>query len=598
MDKDFDGVVDLYNYSIEDSCLWLLTKLDIASAITHPYTRPFCNYVMSWRNAIPLNAIVIAQSPYPNPIFPDIAAAMSYDTEKCRKVMKTDMPPTVAILSNDLKIHTDMKKEDTISTVMNGWMLVPKGILLVNSSVFKPYGTAAAYDECMNQVNVLYRMLIETEKFGERTVDIIAYGAGQAMASELTKCFKSDIVKLTKFTSSHPALLSYRMNDFNSPDCHMDAPSTSRALAKHFSNHVAYVYTMAKKSESEIKAQRQLDIIRSLGEQLSPLKEVSDDLFPMMRNLLKALDEEDVDTFKTALQQIIHTGDTFTFRLGTASAALIQAQSTTGGTGSTVSKPGPSFSTTSPSAASLSQHVGGEFKSANPMPPRRINLGKSRTAPKDIDQVSASDNTINLSSPPSVMSEATTTTGASTSQQQPAPKSKPIKLRKSSAPTTGTPGTQPHNTEPSPEPQTPKATPQQENEEDGKTTSSLGARFRKLTTTPESSHSGNIGKEEKKEAPNPDWALSKEVLNQLSCIEVVVQAHAPEKVESDEFQELMEALQSDMQSKTAYNLMTQRLTEAIKTDQLTNPKFDFSDWATGSKKPSATFDQCREEFEF
>ena len=104
MDKDFDDTVDLRTYSVEDACLWLLMKLDVAGAIGQPYTNPYCNYVMSWHNAIPLNAIVMAQSPYPNPIFPEIAAAMSYDPGKCKRVMNTDMPPTVAILAFTLHI--------------------------------------------------------------------------------------------------------------------------------------------------------------------------------------------------------------------------------------------------------------------------------------------------------------------------------------------------------------------------------------------------------------------------------------------------------------------------------------------------------------
>lgn len=325
MDKDFDETVDLSKYSIEDSCLWLLRRLEADKYENQPYTRPYCNYVMSWPKAIPLNAIIMAQSPYPNPIFPEVAAAMSFDREKCRQLMKTDSPPTVRILANDLRIHTGMNPEDVDAIVMNGWSLVSSGILLVNSAVFCPYGTAGAYNECMNQVNVLVRMLVETEKYGNRKVDIIAYGAGQAMASELTKCFKSDMVKLTRFTSTHPASLSYRMTNFTSPECHMDAPSTSRTLAKHFSNQVAYVHTMAKKSDSELRVQRQLDTIRSLGKQLQDLKEESEKLFPAMKNLLKYLDEGDEENLKLTLQQIIHTGDTFTFRLGTASAALSQA---------------------------------------------------------------------------------------------------------------------------------------------------------------------------------------------------------------------------------------------------------------------------------
>ena len=600
MDTDFDDVVDLFNCSIKDSCLWLLSKLDISNHTDLPYALPYSNYVMSWDKAIPLNAIVMAQSPYPNAIFSDIASAMSYDESKCREIMKREAPPTVSILANDLKIHTGMKKEDTTAIVKNGWILASEGILLVNSSVFKPYGTASAYDECINQINVLNRMLRETEKYGERTVDIIAYGAGQAMASELTKYFKSDIIKLTKFTSSHPASLAYRMDDFNSPDCHMNSPSTSRALAKHFSNHVAYAHIMAKKSESELKAQRQLDTIRSLGEQLVPLREVSDELFPIMRNLLKALDEDDIENFRMSLQQIIHTGDIFTFRLGTTSAALSQTQAMAGSAGSTIAKPGPSLSTTSPSMASLSQHVGGEFKVASPIAPRRANLRRSRNRSESTDIISASDNTVNVSSPPSILSENTDTGNVNTTQQQPLPKPRPapFKLRHSSAPTTGTSGDMSSKVEsPSSDVQTPKATSTVD-DDDSKTISSSGARFRKLTTIPESFRSGNTGKGGEDKGPNPEWTLSKEVIHQLSCVESVVQYHAGDKVDTDEFNEIMEGIQSDISNKTAYNSITQRLADAIRRDISSNPKFDFSKWVIDTKKPSATFDQCKEEFEF
>lgn len=602
MDKDFDGTVDLRKYSIKDVCLWLISKLNASEYIGQPYTIPYCNYVMSWHQAIPLNAIVMAQSPYPNPIFPEIAAAMSYNTEKCREVMKADMPPTVAILANDLQIHAGMRKEDTIAVVKDGWMLVVGGILLVNCAVFKPYGTAGAYDECINQINVLSRMLEETEKFGERTVDIIAYGAGQAMASELTKCFKSNIIKLTKYTSSHPASLAYRMNDFNSPECHMGSPSTSKVLAKHFSNHVAYAHTMAKQSAAEIRAQRQLDNIRTLAGQLTPLEEISNSLFPMMKNLLKCIDEEDIENFRVTLEGIIQTGEVFTFRLASASAALTQVQATSGNAGSTISKPGPSLSTTSPSMASLSQHVGGEFKAAAPIMPRPISLSKSRAVSQP--PTPASNSTVDVSSPPSVMSVSTAT--ASTVPQEQhivptgfAPAPRPIKIRKSSAPTIGTSVSDPVKPGPSnSEVLTPKANSPSAEEDDNKTISSLGARFRKLETIQESSQSGNTGKVAEDQSPNPEWNLSREIINQLSCVQSVVEFHAPDKVDTDEFQDTMEALQSDISNKVAYNALTQRLIPAIKQDLATYPKFNFAQWILDSKKPSATFDQCKAEFEF
>lgn len=595
MDKDFDDIVDLSKYSIEDSCLWLLSKLEADKHADQPYARPFCNYVMTWHKAIPLNAIVMAQSPYPNAIFPEVAAAMSFDREKCRKLMKANSPPTVRILANDLRIHTDMRAEDVDTIVMNGWSLVNDGILLVNSAVFHAYGTSGAYDECMNQINVLVRMLVETEKLGKRTVDIIAYGAGQAMASELTKCFKSDVIKLTKFSSVHPASLSYRMSDFESPNCHLNAPSVSRSLAKHFSNQVAFVHTMAKKSDAELRAQRQLDTIKSLGKQLEPLKEVCEQLFPAMKDLLKYLDEGDVENFRMTFQQIVHTGDTFIFRLGTASAALSQAQASVGGTGSTVSKPGPSMSTTSPSMQSLSQHVGGDFKPAGPLPSRSVSINRSRNRPST-GAASTSD-AVNVSSPPSIISGTTETTATTAAPPRPVI-GKSVKIRRST-PTTGTqqsPTAQ--NTSPTPASKTSETIDKKEGESDKDTVSSLGARFRKLTTIPESSRSGNSGKVVDSQGPNPQWKLTKEIKNQLSCVDAIVEFYAGDKVDDDDIAEMLGGIQSDIQAQFAYNGLTQRLADAIKQDLETDPKFDLSKWIMDSSKPSLTFQLCKEEFEF
>ena len=598
MDKDFDDIVDLSKYSIEDSCLWLLSRLDADKHASQPYAHPYRNYVMSWSKAIPLNAIIMAQSPYPNAIYPEVAAAMSFDREKCRRLMRAEAPPTVRILANDLNIHTDMRPEDVDTIVKDGWCLVDGGILLVNSAVFCPYGTVGAYDECMNQINVLVRMLVETEKFGKRTVDIIAYGAGQAMASELTKCFRSDIIKLTKFSSAHPASLSYRMTDFESPECHLNAPSVSRTLAKHFSNHVAFAHTMAKKSDAELKAQRQLDTIRSLGHQLAELKEACGDLFPAMKDMLKHLEEGDTENFATVLRHIVHTGDTFVFRLGTASAALSQAQASTGGTGNTVAKPGPSMSTTSPSMQSLSQHVGGDFKAASPMAARSVSIRRSGST-QNVNSASVSD-AVNVSSPPSVMSGTTDTTATNTTSPRPVV-GKSIKIRRSTPTTRTLPIQEDKEKTPTPD-DTPtkssfdaKMTPPQLTDAN---TSSTGARFRKLGTIQESTTSGSTSKREEKQGPNDEWKLNKDVINHLSCVATIVEIYAPDKSEDDDVLELLDGIQSDIQNKFAYNGVTQRLAAAIRQDMDTDAKFDLSKWLMDAKKPSAAFDQCKEEFEF
>ena len=79
-----EGIEDLSSWSTTESCAWLLHLLEFQNFLDNPYAVPYSNYVMSWPRAVPIVAIIIGQSPYPNNIFPETAAAMSFDKELVR----------------------------------------------------------------------------------------------------------------------------------------------------------------------------------------------------------------------------------------------------------------------------------------------------------------------------------------------------------------------------------------------------------------------------------------------------------------------------------------------------------------------------------
>ena len=64
---------------------------------------------------------------------------------------------------------------------------------------------------------------------------------------------------------------------------------------------------------------------------------------------------------------------------------------------------------------------------------------------------------------------------------------------------------------------------------------------------------------------------------------------------------MFEGIQSDIQSKRAYNAFTRIIAEpaeAMKSDMEADPNFDFSKWAFEPSKPSLAYEHCKKEFEF
>lgn len=582
MDQSGDSVVDLSPYTPEEACYWLLNELKVGEHVNKPYAIPYMNYVLTWPNAIPLTAIVTAQSPYPNNIFSSVSAAMSYSTDLCMEVMKKPMPPTVEVLANDLYINAGMDRSTSVSILKDGWALVSNGILLVNESVFQNHNTPQSFKESADQCNVIIRLLRETEKYGKRTIDVFALGeSGERMGSNLCSWYKSDIVRLSKRKATHPAGIARRFEDLQDSKCTLGVPALSRALAKHFSNYVASIHTMAKPSKLELDLKRQANAIVAIGVQFESLKESTSTYTALQKELEMATNIDD-EKYKDMIRRVTAAGDQLVFRLNIASAAAQNIASNAGGISNYVGKAGPTLATVHPSNRSISGHVGHESEPASPvlMKPVKLQLGPSRKGPAS----SVPSEFTGVSSPGSVKSIGSTTP------------SRTIKLNLGKSPRS-TISTSQQSMPPSVLSETSTISPEEERQP---TTSSLGARFRKMNITQESKPSDNSGKKENtKEAVEVvEHTLTRDCRNQLSAVEAVVLAAKPDARDNEDFADMLENIQHDISVGTAYNRPVYELVDAIKQDLKNIKNFDLTNYMFEDNKLSATYNKCKELFEF
>lgn len=567
--RDIDEVtVDLSSYTTEESCIWLLNALNAHKFTQDPYTLPFSTYVLSWHKAVPLTCIIMGQSPYPNNIFPPIAAAMSFDEDLCLECpnIQKKVPPTVEILANDLYLNAGMDKDSTIQIIKNGWMLVEGGILLVNECAFYNSNHPLGYKESINQCNVLLRLLYETEKYGKRTVEIYAMGeSGERMGSDLCSWYKSDKVKLTKRKATHPAALSRRFTDFSHTDCHMGVQSFSKGLAKHLSNYVASLHTMNKKQEQNLKLQRQIDAYRNLGRNLPEYQKDTINLC----NSLKELREMaiiDNDQFNRVLDKIIANGETFASRTSLIASLMTNVGNVTENMSSNVSKPGPHMKTIEPlSGSQIPESSNASHVASTDVVFRKKKGPKSQTTESSFAQVTP---------PASVQSVDNTMTSELSFRKKRIPKSAnstPSKTITESEVSTASPSDTRKVSRPE--------------------IKSTDFRKQNLTdTTPKLGSSGQV-KDDK-------YALTKEQINQLSSVRAVVQMNKPDAVDDPDAVEQFDNIDHDVQAKIKLNSIVYELVDCIEKDLKAIPGFDFAQWAVPNQVHSETFDKCRQHFDF
>jgi hypothetical protein len=574
-----DGTeIDLSSLSIGEACMWLLTALDVDRFDNYAYTIPFSSYVMTWPRAVPLDTILILQSPYPNNIFPPIAAAMSFDSDLCRKEMRgRELPPTVQVLANDLYINAGMEKEDSISILKNGWALIDKGILMFNEAAFNMYDKEEAYIESIKQCAVIIRLLQETERYGKRTVNIFAFGeSGERVGSNLCSWFKSPIVRLTKRKVTHPAGIARRFDNLDDPDCHMATASFSKALAKVFSNHVAFMHTMGKKSEQDLRTVRLDNTFTSLREHFPKLGDTVIE-FTTLQQKFSEMDKDDKE-YKDTLAKIVEAGDILASRLRIATSIVSQAQSYGSSVAGNVARSAPSMKTDRPTESLLSGHVGRDPTPASALPDAPFVVRSKKRVP------SASVKTesfTNVSPPPSI---------SSVISDSPTPSSAvpAIKFKTKSKSRNTTPLKQVVSKD------IPEPVKEIEHED---VLSPLTKKFSKKVTVPKSKNK-IIDAEEKDEDVFNDSILTDKQLRILSSIQGIVEINKPNAVDDDDCITDFDNISNDIKFKRAYNFITQDFLKAINQDIKTIPNFDINKWLSGTTDTCATFEMCKEKFEF
>jgi hypothetical protein len=574
-----DGTeIDLSSLSIGEACMWLLTALGVDRFDNYAYTIPFSSYVMTWPRAVPLDTILILQSPYPNNIFPPIAAAMSFDSDLCRKEMRgRELPPTVQVLANDLYINAGMEKEDSISILKNGWALIDKGILMFNEAAFNMYDKEEAYIESIKQCAVIIRLLQETERYGKRTVNIFAFGeSGERVGSNLCSWFKSPIVRLTKRKVTHPAGIARRFDNLDDPDCHMATASFSKALAKVFSNHVAFMHTMGKKSEQDLRTVRLDNTFTSLREHFPKLGDTVIE-FTTLQQKFSEMDKDDKE-YKDTLAKIVEAGDILASRLRIATSIVSQAQSYGSSVAGNVARSAPSMKTDRPTESLLSGHVGRDPTPASALPDAPFVVRSKKRVP------SASVKTesfTNVSPPPSI---------SSVISDSPTPSSAvpAIKFKTKSKSRNTTPLKQVVSKD------IPEPVKEVEHED---VLSPLTKKFSKKVTVPKSKNK-IIDAEEKDEDVFNDSILTDKQLRILSSIQGIVEINKPNAVDDDDCITDFDNISNDIKFKRAYNFITQDFLKAINQDIKTIPNFDINKWLSGTTDTCATFEMCKEKFEF
>lgn len=597
---------DLTDMSTYEACCVLLEKLDIRKNLSNPYCMPFARYVTSWCDAVPIRAIVMGQSPYPNDIFPYVASAMSYDEPKCVHAMKKCMPPTVEVLGNDVSRNARVTFNDVVTTIRDGWLLVDRGVLLVNSAVFHEPGSAGAFRECVDQCGVLSRLLLETEKYGRSVVHVFAMGSsGQKMASDLSSRFKSTVINVAIHRSKHPASLSYKYSDLRCAECTLGNEKFSSLFWQHVCNQVAprHITAMAPKSSvAEARLRTIADGCVNAGkvtkETIAAISKFEERL-AAMSNLGGMSAAELEAAFSDLCKCTAVLKDRFTL----TSAAMMAVSAQLPSIGAHVAKPAPSLARVAPSSSDVTTHEGmpetkmGSLRPAiAPVSIRPVAIGGSalRTVPKPVPLQSAPAHNLATALPGTpattsgsggvaVQSGNTPSTGPAT----PARAVTPIRIgsmRSASSVSAADATTKFRAVSLASAAQSPLAAKSMAINR-APVQAAVSVAPRPGTNTAASSRATSVAGEVE---------LDKHMIQQLSCVEAVVcfivGKEAPESM-FDKLNEVYTATRTGV----ARGEFVQKLVHAIGKDMRTYEKFDFSSWAYGSHgtmKPSEAYDIC------
>lgn len=229
------------NLNVKRACEQLILNLDCNRFHESPYYAPFINYLETWPYSLPIKTILIGQNPYPQSIYPEYGAALSYDESKVKKP-----PGSVVVIAEDLFNYDDTPKQDTINCFRDLWTMSDAGIIAINETVFSKIveseksSNLRPTKEAEYQIRALQTLIAESYFMGQKTIECIAMGMSAAMMSSLLRGWcPNDLISLKIVTCTNPAAFARNLRDCQSQPITIGNNIVSKILSSIVRQYVA-----------------------------------------------------------------------------------------------------------------------------------------------------------------------------------------------------------------------------------------------------------------------------------------------------------------------------------------------------------------------
>ena len=270
------------------ACLRLLRDVDCAKYKSHPYCKPFVEYVMQWPHHLPVKTVIIGQNPYPGDIFPEIGSALAYDKSKVKYP-----PGSVRVLAEDLYHYDETPKDLTIDCFRDSWRMLEHGVIMINETVFHKISqdidrpNTGGLREMESQILALQALLTVGFQMGQRSVTFIGMGIGASMMTSVIRPWcPSDLISTKVMTCSNPAAFASLLRDSSSHKITLGKSHISKVL----SGIVALYSKMPPKTSTAEKRRQQS--IQTFDKALAEVKESSN------------VDDRELRSFKDRLTRL------------------------------------------------------------------------------------------------------------------------------------------------------------------------------------------------------------------------------------------------------------------------------------------------------
>ncbi|KAI5820928.1 hypothetical protein BZA77DRAFT_341006 [Pyronema omphalodes] len=190
------------------------TSLNDITKMNGNIAMPLMRYITSIHNAIPISAVILAQSPYPSNIHPFIGSALAFNPAD----LLSYVPPTVEVIANDLFVTHGLKREKTIDWINHGWEHLQKGVVLLDARITH-HSSEKADEECTRTAEYIKELILLSAFRGQDEITIVALGK---VAQDTISSIRSEDIKFMAASSVAPVFVPGQdKNNLQSPSCNL-----------------------------------------------------------------------------------------------------------------------------------------------------------------------------------------------------------------------------------------------------------------------------------------------------------------------------------------------------------------------------------------